>query len=291
MMVSSVGTRHLLLTIQSGLNLHDALLNELRSEVIVAGWVRGVGVVENVRLRTVDGQRGTLGPARTLPGVWHLLSLEGSVGFSGDDITCGMHALVSQQTEAGSEVLAGEIVSGTVLAFEAIVVALDDASLTRVAGSSGMLFANASGSAGSVGGTGSVGGVGGVRSVLAAPAAVSLTPAAAAGAAVAVAAAASAAAPGPNAAHLPFRGSAAMPARPVAAKVAETESVYPDAGDTVEHFAFGRCEVVQSDGDRLHLRLDKDGRVKEIALDMLRVTALPAEAGLQARRFKLDRRL
>ncbi|MBX3223731.1 MAG: hypothetical protein KF795_24675 [Labilithrix sp.] len=79
--------------------------------------------------------------------------------------------------------------------------------------------------------------------------------------------------------------------RPVRPKVEEEEQTYPDAGDVVEHFAFGRCEVVKSDGDRLHLRLGKDGRVKEIALEMLRVTPLPPVEGATGNHFKLDRKL
>jgi hypothetical protein len=64
----------------------------------------------------------------------------------------------------------------------------------------------------------------------------------------------------------------------------------PERGDIVEHFAFGSCEVVRSEGDRLHLRVGKDGRIREIALEMLRVTPLgDSESG--AHRFKLERRL
>jgi hypothetical protein len=74
-------------------------------------------------------------------------------------------------------------------------------------------------------------------------------------------------------------------------KPEEEEQAVPDAGDIVEHFAFGRCEVVKSDGDRLHLRLGKDGRIKEIALEMLKVTPLPPVEGVVAKHFKLDRRL
>jgi hypothetical protein len=84
----------------------------------------------------------------------------------------------------------------------------------------------------------------------------------------------------------------AMPARPAKPVVDyEAEHIYPDAGDVVEHFAFGRCEVVKSDGDRLHLRLGKDGRVKEIALEMLKVTPLPPVEGASGKHYKLDRRL
>jgi len=83
---------------------------------------------------------------------------------------------------------------------------------------------------------------------------------------------------------------AAIPARPVKAAAAETEMVFPDAGDRVEHFAFGSCEVLKSDGDRLHLRLGKDGKIKEIAVEMLKVSELPSD-GAPGRRFKLERRL
>jgi len=87
--------------------------------------------------------------------------------------------------------------------------------------------------------------------------------------------------------------SAQIPARIVkpASTLLEEEQVYPDAGDVVEHFAFGRCEVVKSDGDRLHLRLGKDGRIKEIALEMLKVMPLPPVEGSAGRHFKLDRKL
>jgi len=92
----------------------------------------------------------------------------------------------------------------------------------------------------------------------------------------------------------PARGSApslggAIPPRPARARVDEVDAVFPDAGDRVEHFAFGACEVVQSDGDRLPVRVGKDGRIKELALAMLKVSELPDD-GAPGRRFKLERR-
>ena len=75
------------------------------------------------------------------------------------------------------------------------------------------------------------------------------------------------------------------------AQTFDDNTVYPDQGDVVEHFAFGRCEVVKSDGERLHIRLGKDGRIKEISLDMLKITELEPEAGMTTKRFKLDRKL
>jgi hypothetical protein len=83
-------------------------------------------------------------------------------------------------------------------------------------------------------------------------------------------------------------GSVLMPARPMRRHVEVSEAPMPEAGDLVDHFAFGRCEVVKSDGDRLHLRLPKDGRTKEIALEMLRVRSLDEVEGKKL--FRLERK-
>jgi hypothetical protein len=80
----------------------------------------------------------------------------------------------------------------------------------------------------------------------------------------------------------------AIPMRPVRRADSDEETLIPEAGDVVDHFAFGRMEVVKSDGDRLHLRTGKEGRIREIALQVLRVTPLPPEG--DTRRFKLERK-
>ncbi len=63
----------------------------------------------------------------------------------------------------------------------------------------------------------------------------------------------------------------------------------PDAGDWVQHFAFGLCEVLTSEGDRLRIR-DVEGprRVREVSLSMLRVTGPTDSDG--KRLFQLVRR-
>ncbi|MBX3264832.1 MAG: hypothetical protein KF782_34490, partial [Labilithrix sp.] len=104
-------------------------------------------------------------------------------------------------------------------------------------------------------------------------------------------------APAPAPAPVPkpsptFSAPTALPLRPVRPpEPEEEEQIVPEAGDVVEHFAFGRCEVIKSDGDRLHLRLGKDGRIKEIALEMLKVTPLPPAPDATGNHFKLDRKL
>jgi hypothetical protein len=65
--------------------------------------------------------------------------------------------------------------------------------------------------------------------------------------------------------------------------------VYPETGDSVMHFAFGECTVVSSDGDRIRLQQDKDSRVREVALAMLKIDA-PVILADGRRHFKLGRK-
>jgi hypothetical protein len=73
---------------------------------------------------------------------------------------------------------------------------------------------------------------------------------------------------------------------------AEPEDVpnaMPGAGDLVEHFAFGLCQVLMGDEDTLKIRdLHGRGRIREIRTEMLKVTGPTARDG--KRLFKLARR-
>jgi hypothetical protein len=78
-------------------------------------------------------------------------------------------------------------------------------------------------------------------------------------------------------------------ARQAAQQAAEGPSAeLPRARDWVEHFAFGPAEVLKSDGERLHLKVAKDGRIREIALAMLQVSRLEDREGKRV--YRLDRK-
>jgi len=64
--------------------------------------------------------------------------------------------------------------------------------------------------------------------------------------------------------------------------------IYPEVGDAVMHFHFGECTVISSDGDRIRLRQDRDGRVRDVALAMLRIEPPTVNDG--KRNFKLSRK-
>jgi hypothetical protein len=86
-------------------------------------------------------------------------------------------------------------------------------------------------------------------------------------------------------------GGWAAAAHAAAADLAEEEEEpqRPERGDLVRHFAFGLCEVLQDTGDRLKLRdLNGPGRIREIAVDMLEISAAPAYSGKRV--FKLSRK-
>jgi len=96
----------------------------------------------------------------------------------------------------------------------------------------------------------------------------------------------SAAAPPPPPNDLP---TAPTPvARPVQHR--DDVEVYPETGDLVSHFHFGECEVMSSDGERIRLRQEKDGRVREVALGMLRIEAPTTDPATGKRHFRLSRK-
>lgn len=285
MTVTTSNARHVLFRIAGPARIPEALLGTLRDEVVLAGWMRASGILHDVVLRTLGGTS-----VRTLSGSVQVITLEGSIGLSQGDVTCGLRAVLARETDTGLETLAGEIVEARVDALEVMVTAFDDVVATRQAGVAGVWLLEASKAPAQGGGPAPAAKPAAPIEEPAPPAPATPAPhAAALQTDVAPSPAPAVPKPSPT-----FSAGAAMPrpvVKPKVPKVEEEEQIYPDTGDVVEHFAFGRCEVVKSDGDRLHLRLGKDGRVKEIALEMLRVTPLPPGEGASGRHFKLDRKL
>ncbi len=266
--------RHLVLRASSGEALPDGLLAKLRDEQVACGWLRASGVLTEVELRAFDAELGTLGSTRRIAGPVHVVSLEGSIGPAAGHPSASLRALLARETDRGLETLAGEIVSARVVAFEAFVTVLDDVSVERALdeGAGVWLFGDA-------------GAASAPRGAPAKPAAPSAW-AAALEASEETDAEASAA-PRERPMTRPGVG-AQVPQRPARPRI-DFDSPAPEAGDRVDHFAFGRCDVLKSDGDRLHLKVHKDGRIREIALEMLRVTREEDSDG--KRRFKLERRI
>jgi hypothetical protein len=269
--------RHLVIRVSGGV-LPDAIASRLVEEQIMGGWLRASGVIADVELRAFDAQSGRPAGTRRIAGPIQVVSLESSVGLVKGDPGFSMRAVLARESDRGLETMAGEIVRAQVLALEALVTVLEDLPLERTLDETAGLWL-VDPAAGHVPAKETAVAVPLPRPPQAAPAA-SWSSALEASSQVEREPAGPGRAPGL---------SAQIPQRPAARPKADLDAPVPEAGDIVEHFAFGACEVVKSDGDRLHVRIPKDGRIREIALEMLRVTPLDAEG--TGRRFKLERRI
>ena len=123
--------RHLVVRADQADTLPDSLVTELRDQAVTCGFVRGSGVLRDVSLRAYSSELGGLAPPRFIAGPVHALSLEGSVGLSGGDISLGLRAVLGRETERGMETLAGELVSARVVGIELLVAAFDEHATPR----------------------------------------------------------------------------------------------------------------------------------------------------------------
>jgi predicted DNA-binding protein with PD1-like motif len=274
--------RHLLLRLGAGARLPESLVQALTERGVACGWVRASGVLEDVELRAFDRRAGSLGSARLLSGAWLAASLEGSVGLDAGRVSAGLRGVLAQEGERGLDTVAGELASAKVVGLELFVSALDDVAVERALDARAGVALAGEAAAAAPRGPRAEAAPAPARTATAAPA--KPEPPAAWSAAIEASAEAAPLRPLPK-----EQGRPLSPPRPPRA-AAEEEQPFPEAGDVVEHFAFGRCEVLRSDGERLHLKVAKDGRIREIALEMLRVVPLESSDDSR-RRFRLERKM
>ena len=323
MTVTTSSARHLLIRFAQPARLPEAILAALRDEVVLAGWMRASGVLSDVQIKTIPTREGAAAPVRRISGPVQVIALEGSIGLAGGDVSCGLRIVLARETDSGGlETIAGDLVEARIDALEVLVTAFDDVTATRELDRAGVWLLEATEGASRPAPSPPQTAAAPPRSEAAglptaqtspapppnpAPTLQAMPAQSSSGFAEVVRAAEP---PRPQAPPAPppyvepprppapkpsatFSGSSgAMPQRIAHPVEAETEDdPVPEPGDTVEHFAFGRCEVVKTDGDRLHVRLGKDQRIKEIALEMLKVTPLPADEGQTSNHWKLARKL
>lgn len=278
----SARSRHLVLRASAGDLLPDAIATRLGEEGVSCGWLRASGVLDDVELRAFDALQARPGSARRIGGPVQVLSLESSVGLVDGKPALSLRAVLARETDRGLETLAGEIVRARIVALEALVTVFEDLAIERVVDpTTGLSMLDPDP----------------VRPPVASAVSVPLPrPAPGAGSPAGWSGALEASAQverEPQGQPRSPPSATAMPQRPVRRGPDLDPAPVPEAGDVVDHFAFGRCDVVKSDGERLHLRIHKDGRIREIALEMLRVTPLNVEADAVGTgpRFKLERRI
>jgi predicted DNA-binding protein with PD1-like motif len=296
---TSQTVRHLVIRAEAGDVLPDALVRVLREERVMAGWLRGSGVLAEIELRAYGADIGGHGVGRRVAGPAQVLVLDGTLGIADGDVALALRGVFARETDQGVETLAGEITAARVVALEAIVTVIDDVAMPRGLDADAGIWVLVE-PAGVVGAGG--GDDGGAPDTPRTPVPYEKTPhalvppRALAPRAPSPAWSEAIAASAPAAKDKPPYGPGGprpmqqpIPIRPVTTGPSYDDGPFPEAGDMVEHFAFGTCEVLKSDGDRLHLKVGKDGRIREIALEMLRVTLLTSDGETQ--RYRLDRKM
>ncbi len=294
-------TRTLSITMDRGDELPVGLIRALGEAEARSAWIVGTGSLEAAEIAIFDQVSRTWGPTRRIETPTMLVSLIGNAAIEGGVLVLNMTVTLARETDTGNELIAGQLVWARAFAVELCVTGFDDLTLTRVTDErTGLATLSGRRSAAVL-----------VEPVAraeepAAPARAEAPPAArveyptatparielpaapprveAPAAPVRVATVASytpAPAPKTDAARaaLHYGTSTAAPAeaptiltRPNRAPKQEQMDAYPEIGDAVGHFHFGDCTVISSDGDRIRLRQDKDGRVREVALAMLKIS-------------------
>lgn len=263
--------RHLLLRVDRGEELPTSVLRALDQAEVRAAWIQGTGSLEAAELALFDQPARTYGKTRRLDGPSDILSLQGNVAVLEGASLLRMTATLARETDVGLVVFGGELVWARAYAVELHIIAFDDIALSRA-------FDERTGLA-----------------LLTSPGvSESVRPAPLPEPARLVSAAEPPRAPP---AAMPFGGGAspeppaqapALPMRPV--RPQDDVEVYPDVGDHVSHFHFGECVVLSSDGDRIRLRQDRDGRVREVSLTMLKIEPPTIDPESGKRHFRLARK-
>lgn len=258
--------RHLIVRVDRGEELPAALLRALDQAEARSGWLEGTGSLESAEVALFDQASRSYARSRRVDGPCDAVALSGNVAILDGAALVRLSATIAREGDLGMEVFAGELVWARAHAVELHVTVFDDAPLSRAFDERTGLALLREGAP--------------LDPSRPAPA-----PPPAAHADVARShPSASHAAPAPSEAA----GSPALPpARPN--KPHDDVEIYPETGDLVTHFHFGECSVLSSDGDRIRLRQERDGRVREVSLTMLRI-GTPTTDAEGRRHFHLARK-
>jgi predicted DNA-binding protein with PD1-like motif len=259
--------RHLILRIDRGEELPTALLRALDQAEARSAWIQGIGSLEAAEIALYDQAGKNYGRTRRIEGPSDVLSLAGNASLHEGAGFLRMSVTLARESPLGLEVFGGELVWARAYAIELHVIAFDDIALTRAYDDrTGLALLTPRARTDSA------------RPVPAEPARpLPHEPARAVATAAPAAPIVGTDTPAP-----------AVPARPV--KPTDDVEAYPEVGDAVTHFHFGECVVLSSDGDRIRLRQDRDGRMREVSLTMLRIEPPTIDPESGKRHFHLARK-
>ncbi|WP_437644442.1 PPC domain-containing DNA-binding protein [Sorangium sp. So ce362] len=283
--------RHLIIRLDRGEELPAALVRALDEAEARAGWIEGTGSLEKAEIALFDQASRTYAKTRVLEGPCDVVALSGSVALQQGETSLRLSATLARESGVGLQLAAGELVWARVYGLELRVTAFDDLPLVRAFDDRTGLMQLAAQSTG-------------IAATVSEPP--RMAPPAQAAEPTRTAPPAQAAEPPRAMAPEPPRAAASVaePARAATTSVMEPaplplhrpvrprqeEESYPEVGDSVTHFHFGECTVISSDGERIRLRQERDGRVREVSLTMLRIEPHTVDPATGRKQFRLARK-
>ncbi len=256
--------------------LPETLLKQLRDRRVTGGWLRLTGVLSNIELCAFSTEIEGPGGTKRFAGPMQAVVLDGCLGIADGGVSASLRVVLARESDCGLETIAGQLLRARVIGLEGSMTVLEETVVPRGLDRAAGIWLLRDDAV--------------VTSVAESqPRHRPATPVPAAPPAGAVPAAPPSGSDAGSTTSAPLRPPTAVYPRHAHDDDEPEEGPYPQAGDIAEHFAFGPCEVLRSDGDRLQVRMMKDGKVSEIALEKLRVTALPPEGTTQ--RYRLSRKI
>ncbi|WP_438014734.1 PPC domain-containing DNA-binding protein [Sorangium sp. So ce315] len=303
--------RHLIIRLDRGEELPAALVRALDEVEARAGWIEGVGSLEQAEIALFDQASRAHAKTRVLEGPCEVAALSGSIAVQQGETSLRLSATLARESGVGLQLAAGELVWARVYGLELRVTVFDDLPLARTFDErTGLMQLTAQSTA--------LPAIANEPPRMAAPTqaaephrAAPPAPAAEPPRATPPAPAAEphraappasapeppratppASAPEPHRAAPPTSAmepaAVPLPQRPIRRR--QEEEAYPEVGDSVTHFHFGECTVISSDGERIRLRQERDGRVREVSLTMLRVEPPTVDPATGRKQFRLTRK-
>jgi len=279
--------RHLVLHVERGEELPVALIRALHDVEARAAMIRGAGIAEAIEIASIDQHgRSTIHRLDT-PSV--VVSLSGNVAVEDGATNVHLYVTLARQTELGHQTISGHVRWARASALDLHVTVFDDLVLERLTDDFG--FSAALHASSRASGTPA-------KMVLEeAPREVVVTAPVVQAKPVVKEPEAKPHVKEPEVKPLVREpevelkpGPALTPPTRLAKPQDDSREIYPDVNDMVTHFSFGECEVIGSDGERIRLRQIKDGRVREVALEMLKIEGPSVDPGTNKRLFHLSRK-
>lgn len=125
-------TRHLVVRINRGEGVVEALHDLCTRESVATATVTGHGLLESVRLDVFDPRSRTYGDARGFVGALELLAITGHISGGESEVDVHLHATVARDTDNGLQVLGGRLLDANAIAVELTLAVHEDLALQRV---------------------------------------------------------------------------------------------------------------------------------------------------------------